>query len=310
MSGAGLVRFVVLASPKSGTTWLQRLISAVPGLYCGESAPFGRYSNEANPSGARTTLDESAFRALGHMLHGPEQHAEALRLASRFWDAAAAYWLDRTGARVYGEKFTPYRGAERAAVAGIARYSARLRALHLVRDPRDAVVSGCVHQLNIAARQTPDTPSEWATPDEAESCLEARQLPDALVAAAAEHWTDVNREILAGLGRIEHVRTVRYESMLREPLAEAAWILRFVAGDEIAVSDALVAAAVEASSFKALSGGRARGEEDRRSFFRSGTAGGWDRWLSPEQVLSIESVAGAVMDEIGYPRVSSERVAC
>ena len=38
----GALKFVVVASPKSGTTWVQRLISAHPAMHCGESGSMTR----------------------------------------------------------------------------------------------------------------------------------------------------------------------------------------------------------------------------------------------------------------------------
>ena len=63
----GALKFVVVASPKSGTTWVQRLISAHPAMHCGESRLFGRYYDPSNPTGPHTTIEQTTRHLLRHL---------------------------------------------------------------------------------------------------------------------------------------------------------------------------------------------------------------------------------------------------
>ena len=62
--------YVVLASAKSGTTWMQRLLCAHPEVHCSESRLFGRYFDKNNPSGPNLTV-ESYVENLARHLNPP-----------------------------------------------------------------------------------------------------------------------------------------------------------------------------------------------------------------------------------------------
>ena len=51
------VRFVVFASAKSGTEWMQQLLGAHPQVQCAESRAFGDHFDPENPSAVYITLD-------------------------------------------------------------------------------------------------------------------------------------------------------------------------------------------------------------------------------------------------------------
>ena len=72
--------------------------------------------------------------------------------------------------------------------------------------------------------------------------------------------------------RTDVVHVVRYEDLAADFDAAASGLFGFLGLS----SDPDTVAAVRASTdFATLSGGRGSGEEDARSFYRSGVAGGW-----------------------------------
>jgi len=86
-----------------------------------------------------------------------------------------------------------------------------------------------------------------------------------------------------------------YESWIEDPLARAYQLFEFIGAD---TGDGLVERCVEAASFKALSGGRAPGEEDRNSFFRKAVSGDGQFWLSAEQKKRFEEEAGEAQQRL------------
>ena len=63
---------------------------------------------------------------------------------------------------------------------------------------------------------------------------------------------------------------------------------------------ATIAACREATDFAKLSGGRASGEEDPKSFYRKGVAGDWRETMDAALVEKVVEAAGAAFARLGY----------
>ncbi|MEM9166279.1 MAG: sulfotransferase domain-containing protein [Planctomycetota bacterium] len=296
---ASRVSFVVYACPKSGTTWVQRLISAHPSLCCGESSPFGLYHNPTNPTGTHISLDEMARQLTRHKQPPLAGQAFTKRLTFELWDGVARAYARQTGARVYGEKFTPFRGTADVAVRGLAEYGG-LRCAHLVRDGRDVVASAAAHQLNIAASVPPGASPSAESPEQARRWLRERRIPPYVLEVATRIWIETNRAFLNAQHEFPGSIRVRYEDLLEQPEVEAMRLLRFVAGPLVDVSEQSARDCVAAASFETLSGGRARGQEDATSFFRKGVRGDWVHWFTPDDYAYFLEVAAGMMSTLGY----------
>ncbi|MBL1218432.1 MAG: sulfotransferase [Planctomycetes bacterium] len=308
VTSSPLASFLVFACPKSGTTWMQRMLCAHPEVHCSESRAFGDFYNPDNPSQPHLSLQKYvSFLRWYH--HGPVQSA-AGEDGSAFYDmmlheivnTIARVTLDQagTGKRVYGEKATPpsLAGACQSILAGWQQYNPGLCFVHLVRDPRDVAVSGLIQQYRDRGKQA----AQDGNPDQAQRLLqviEQQTMPQ----DELERWTALWQESVAeGLHACEalfpdHSLTLRYEDLLDKPGEGLAHILKLIG---VSTDAATVTSCVEAASFEALSGGRARGCEDRGSFYRMGVAGDWQNWLTPEQTQWCAEVAGEVMQQFGY----------
>ncbi|MEM1186333.1 MAG: sulfotransferase domain-containing protein [Planctomycetota bacterium] len=286
------IRFVVLASPKSGTTWAKHMLDAHPEVSCAETHPFGpvyKHSETGRPS---VTVERCAFwtaeavsTAAGLDVSPDERRAIGDEITRGYVDAGAAAMRRVTGKPVYGEKLTPYPGVAAHVVERLNWYDKDMPIVHLVRDPRDMAVS-CSCQL------------AWARDDaERKATVESGRAFDPDVRLACEHWVEVQEAVL-GSG-LPNVLRVRYEDMLDSPRPMLTWLFERLGVD---AEDATVDACVDAGRFEVLSGGRDRGDEDRTSFFRSGTAGDWVRWLSAAQAHWIEDRCGALLEAFGYER--------
>ncbi len=158
--------FLVFASPKSGTTWLQRLISCHPEALCAESRAFGDYFDPKSLSTPHLTVEK--FVNVLSCYHAPAvPQLETGRvtyyrtLLFNVLDTIGATALSATAKSVYGEKFTPYPGTAKSALEVLREYHPQIKFINLTRDGRDVVVSGAVHWLNLSLRggpaRTPDS---------------------------------------------------------------------------------------------------------------------------------------------------------
>lgn len=281
--------FAVFASAKSGTTWVQHMLSAHPEAHCGETRALGDYLSTENPSGIHISLEKFVGLLARHSnppVAFHERHAYHRTLLWNLMDTIAETALRATGGRkrVYGEKITPFLGTGMQVVEGLAEYHPGLRFIHLVRDGRDVIVSGFVQ------RSTARVARGGADADEHRDLLERRRVSEAEFVFFRDLWIESVRAGMAARERFPAWLLVRYEAMLEDPAREVRRMLEFIGLD---ASEASVRTCVEAGRFERLSGGRTRGQEDRSSFFRKGEAGDWQAWLTDEQVERFQAAAAA-----------------
>ncbi len=165
------------------------------------------------------------------------------------------------------------------------------RFINVVRHPYDVTVSRLHHGVRAGVR---------------DALAQGHRDHRLLVRNAAGAWSVAQARVAAFRpGREQKLRQVRYEDLLADAGAVAAELYRF-----LGVSDApeLVAAAVQASSFEALSG-RKPGEEDKTSFFRKGIAGDWRGSLDKDDLKVVDDLCGELMRAEGYQRADEEEAA-
>jgi hypothetical protein len=305
------IRFVIVASPKSGTTWMQKLIGAHKDLHCGESRLFGRYFDPTNPTGPHVTVEQTVNHLSRHLGLDHIDEQVCKELTFDIADAIAKRCANSAGATVYGEKFTPYPGTAEHAADMLAEYDRGLRVVHLVRDGRDVIVSGAAHRLNIARQRWASGQAGSASDDlEAAQQLDDRVIPDVWFQHFLENWIDVNTAMLEAVPMFESVLRLQYEELLGDTESQATKLLRHIAdGSGVGVTPGQAKACVEAASFRNLTGGRDLGEEDRASFFRKGAAGDWKNWFTIDQMHEFDERAGELLEALGYDRGIAEQAA-
>lgn len=273
--------FFVGGFPKSGTTWVQMLLDAHPGIGCrGE----GHLANRLAPALAGALQRHNALLANKHehIFAGMPAFPEFSGQQSRYLLVSAiALLLDAAhpdGKPVIGEK-TPDNARHFATLASLFPAA---KFVHVARDPRDCAVSAWFHnhRTNPAAtlRQFP-TLGDFAR-------FTARSWADSAAVAAAF--------IAGNPGRCLELR---YEDLLARPRETLGPLVYFLGAD---ASPALVDACARAADFATVSGGRAPGDEDRAAFFRRGEAGDWRRHLSEAEAAEVLAIAGAAMARYGY----------
>lgn len=292
------VSFVIFASPKSGTTWVQRLISRHPEVLCGESRLFGDYFSPNPLSWPHVTLEKYVTILSQHFSPSVPGFEPANReyyrsLLFNLADTLAVTALKHSGKSRYGEKFTPYVNTAKDAIGTLREYHPQIRFVHLVRDGRDVIASGAAQWLNLRRRRASDLErEEW------ETALREHRVIREDFERFLLNWSDAVAAGLAARELFPHYLEIKYEEFLKEPRRQTEKLFEFIG---ITGGPTLAAQCVEAASFEALSGGRRPGQEDVESFFRKGVAGDWHNWLNAAQHGEFLTRAGHLLEALGYP---------
>jgi hypothetical protein len=315
--------FFMVGVPKSGTTWLRRMLDAHPEVFCkGEGRFFGRNDKDLN-------FENVQSNNLGRLLRPGSLHhtlAECQNLRvwlERTWwtrdgDAdehiaritgdAVRYFISRKLAimdkKIIGDK-TPLQKPETVTEVGALLPDARV--IHIIRDGRDQAISHAHHRWN---RVRPVEEGGRLTPEEQDKRDRYRQDPEGFLASgesifseqhittAAQGWARkvgaTHRDGPAVLG--DKYAEVRYEDLLERPEEEMGRLFRFLgAGHDVDV----VRRAVESNSFEEASD-REAGSENSSSFFRKGVAGDWRSVFTERDKAIFKRETGELLVELGY----------
>lgn len=278
--------FFLCGAPKSGTTWLQVLLDAHPNIVCNGEGHFcdqllpALHDAVAKYNGVVAEKNRTIFADLrGYPLLRPEHELYLLAVAMSL---------------IFGEQgIDPAIAAVGEKSPDNIRYLPVLDCLfptakfiHIIRDGRDGAVSCWFHNRRL----TPD----WVN----------QNFPtmDDFIARYAQEWEQsmrAGREF--GAQRAGRYLEVRYEDMIADTPGTAAKVFAYLG---VPADEDIVRECCARGSFEALSRGRARGEEDRDSFFRKGAIGDWRTHLSEAAVRQFEQTAGEWLVRLGYQRLS------
>jgi LPS sulfotransferase NodH len=269
--------FFVCGAPKSGTTWLQRILDAHPQVSCaGEGhfierfiAPLAEITKAYNAS-----FDEENVQ----VYEGRPPYADVGQ--AEFDALARAFILGRLRSRGRGPEV-------RFAGDKTPRYTLHLHVLHrlfptakifhIVRDPRDVAVSRMGHGRRAGI------------PDVFEPAAESHQR---VVDAAIQIWTETVARVDAfSRAHPGLVCEVRYRDLHERPVDEIARVFDHLGARTNAT---LMRQIAGQTSFEAMSG-RKPGQEDPRSFLRAGVPDDWKDKLAPQSAERIVDACGELM---------------
>jgi tetratricopeptide (TPR) repeat protein len=275
--------FFIGGAVKSGTTWLQLLLDSHPDVSCNGEAHFpdyfapllqGALDEQNKYISAKNT---SIFKELQGYPQFNEDHFRYL-LTSAITLLLHEQAKHRS-VRVIGEK-TPNN------IRFLELLDAMFptaKVIQIVRDGRDCAVSGWFHNLRVYA----------------EELRQNYMSMDDYVKDFAEVWrVSVSAGHAFGIQHPMRYLALRYEDMSANPEGTLERAFRFLGVD---CSESIVRKCLASGSFEKVSGGRTRGQEDRDSFFRKGTAGDWHNHLSEEAQRIFEEKAGEWLTLFSYP---------
>ena len=155
--------------------------------------------------------------------------------------------------------------------------------IHIIRDGRDVVVSQLHHAYRAGYLKAIDP----ATPDHLD-----------FVERYINMWAS-NVEKARDFGKMhpDAYVEVRYEDLHGQPNDEIKRVYRRLGCD---ADDRMVADCVERASFEKLSGGRKKGDEDKKAFLRRGMVGDGLKDLKEEALGIIDQRAKKLLGSLNY----------
>jgi hypothetical protein len=298
----------VISSPRSGSTWLKQALNVHPEIHCTENRLFGPHfdvvlDGPLKVPRLRITLDayvDSLLKSVtrdGLALDGAALRNRIVReLAISLM--RVEYGLSRR--RILVDKFTPYVGTAKQAIALLQELFPAAKLVHLVRDGRDVVTSGVFHWLNktldgqrecdvARARRTIFT--EGISGPSLDRFFTEPELDE-----WARTWSEPNRTMMDVAGT-QRVHRIRYEDMLQDHGQELQRLFEFISA---AADDVTIGRCIAASAFERMSGGRTRGQMDPTAHVRSGVAGDWKTYFRRVDAQQFHKLAGRELIELGY----------
>lgn len=286
--------FFVCGCPKSGTTWVQLMLDHHPEIRCaGESQlvtllrKFSRLIEEHNRF--QRQRNREIFGEIPSLSPFPEIDRD-----DEIWlfDALVARMFDKAtqkpGVRAVGDK-TP-NVAEH--LAWFQERVPHAKFIHVIRDGRDVAVSGWHHLRRTSTGS-------------AGNALDKRMAFRDYALMAAQVWRDtIARSRAAAALMPGRYFEVRYEDLQEHPDAALDAMLRFL---DVSNDPALRATCIAESSFAAVTGGRAAGQEEAKAFLRKGVSGDWRNWFDPELNAAFVSIAGSLLTGLGYQAEATAR---
>ncbi len=275
-AGAEVARrqvFFVVGCQKSGTTWLQHILDGHPQVRCSGEGHFGDVAGPLLEAAVNRYNDEERTTE-------PAPRADVFSVVRMFTDLALGRYLagadDPSVVRALGDR-TP-----EAALAMPALHTLypTARFLHIIRDGRDAAVSGWAHLHRQGRGGQFESFAAYAA------------------YFAERHWVPyIERARRAAKQMLAPYLEVRYEALHAEPMPTAWRMLEFL---DVNVTPEIVRSCVEGATFERITRGRAPGEEDRSSHLRKGIVGDWRNAFDDEATVRFEEAGGELLRELGY----------
>lgn len=284
----------IFGSPRSGSTWLWKLLAEHERVVPINEPLIGQYLGpflSDLPGISADQLDSSNFTLRRVKRdHVPHFFADEFSdlwtrllgrlMRGRFYGQAVRFPASGPLSRTLVVVKEP-NGSQSADV--ILRALPRSRLLFLLRDGRDVVDS------ELAAHQ----PGSWVSREfpGVRGIREQDRLE--FVTRSAHKWlwrTEVVQEAFAAHAGPKLL--VRYEEMLHDPFVCVASIFDWL---DLEISEPQLGRLIKRNAFEELP--HARGE---REFFRAAKPGLWRRNLTPEEKGAVERVLGAKLRELGY----------
>jgi hypothetical protein len=310
--------FFIVGHGKSGTTWLKTLLNAHPEVLCkGEGRFFNREWH-------REDLRDIEAKVPPRTLYGALSSSQDLtlwmqrsvwgrgedteQLLAGLTRAATDYFLQRelakSGKRIVGDK-TPFLVGSNV-LEEIKEIYPEAKVIHIIRDGRDVEVSWMHHRWNRSADRGGVqilNPTEKERRDayfsDTQRHAEMSWFDEDEFRRTARLWSSqVDGAVREGPELLdENYTEVRYETLLHDTEAQARRLLDFIGADS---DEKTVRRCIRRSSFRKLSKGRRRGEEDPTSFFRKGVAGDWKNVFTEKDKQIFKEETGDLLVQLGY----------
>jgi Sulfotransferase family len=273
--------FFVCGAPKSGTTWLQRLLDAHPQLICSGEGHF--IEKFAIPIMQVFKAYNKHLALVAERVYQGKPYYEPLEIAEmiaalRLLIVQRMNKRTKSNAIAVGDKTPRYTDFldELRAIFPTAHF------LHVVRDPRDVAVSRLNHAWRAGYSDVMTPGSEMRTTSIVNSSQAWVRAQENFAKFSTKHRSQCLE--------------MRYEELTYSPHKIIGEALNFLG---VSCDNKIVETAITSASFDAWSG-RKPGEEDSASFFRKGIVGDWRNSLEPAALDLIALTCGDWPQRKGY----------
>jgi hypothetical protein len=270
--------FFVTGRGKSGTTWMAKLLTSHPSLFCDPTENFGFHQ-------------DFQFQFLSDR---PELKYEGLEeyLNIRIWKLIKNGLItnlgikcDKLSVQKLGDK-TPDQDLSR-----ILELFPKTQIIVMLRDFRDTCLSWAFH----AARSSGSWRRWFEGP-------EKKALDNEFLRAMLSYYEGkkdyTTYSYFAGK-KPDQVLIVRYEDLKTQSASILKRVFDFLGVDS---RDYLVRRCLDLNSFEKNSGGRKPGVADPNSFYRKGIVGDWRNHFSSENIKLFKKIAGHTLISAGYEK--------
>ncbi|MBN1850764.1 MAG: sulfotransferase [Deltaproteobacteria bacterium] len=271
--------FFIMGVPKSGTTWVQHLLNGHPEISCSGEGDFNRIMNALKDMANNYNRHITGInKNIGIENYLTFQQKDLQYLFTTAIFLLFRHWPTNGNDRIIGSK-------NPIMIKSIEPYPSlfpQSKYIHIIRDGRDVVTSAWFNNLR---GNKEDTLCRW---------------PDfhCFVEFGMREWVaDMTKARSFGKTYNERYLEVRYEDLHNNPNPILEKMLEFLGVDPSLES---LGQCIQAGSFKSLSHGRERGQEDRNAFFRKGIIGDWKNHFAPEDEDLFMGYAGKLLEELGY----------
>lgn len=276
--------FFVCGAPKSGTTWLQRVLDAHPEIQCSGEGHF--IENFSVPLASLMRDYVTKMKVVSTMVYEGQPHYPPLQQED-LDRVARLFIMDRLMSlkpgpqiRWIGDKTPRYT----CYLPQLARLFPKARFINIVRDPRDVAMARLFYGQRLGVSS------------EVVENLAARAR---FIGEGGLEWVKCVAPVVKFAAKNPgKLYSLKYEDMIGDPSGEARKMFDFLGvRRDAATIDQIVAA----TSFEAQSG-RKRGVEKATAFLRKGVVGDWVGRLDEAALSNLYEACGELLIQQGYTR--------
>lgn len=294
-----VLKAFVGGAPKSGTTWVEKILNAHPFIYCtGEGEFFDYISHDLMASQiSRDQRDYNNWVPLGR---DPDGETDLMMAATASWFMSAA--AVATGVSCVADR-SPYNALH---YDRILAFFPKAKIVHCVRHPLDVHVSRMYHERNLykdgkeylcrlplSAVQEFDQALNSGDPQLIRRAIASEEA----VAWVLSEWIRLNEKAIRLLGLCaDAIFVVRYEDLLNTFESVVEKLYRHLG---MSVSKGLLRMVKKHTQFKRLAG-RRLGEEKSDAFLRKGVSGDYRNYFTKEDATSLLEQLGPAAKTFGY----------
>ena len=296
----------IIASPRSGTTWISKMLNAHLEVNCVERRLFGNYADFVLDEGNNTprhrvTLDKYVNSLMLH--HGmPQSNTDDVMQSLIVGITKEERRISKK--KIIVDKITPYLSTSQHVINQINKFFPKSKIIYLVRDGRDVLTSGVFHWFNKKPLNVELTDFEIKRRNafiNSETLKLERFFQDKEIEQWATEWIEPLQTIKKAKNT-HKVKIVSYESLLNNTKGVLTDCLLFLAAS---TKPTIIDNCIETGSFKTMSNGRVSGQAKADAHIRKGVSGDWKNYFTYKDGQLFNEIAGEALVEFGYEENSN-----